>query len=122
RTIELAVALGAARVETLFFGVVAIDPAIAAITGQTAGIRAFYNVQYVPSGRLRLIKQWPRTSLQVSAEQGINPGNGVYLTSRSSNAGVNFSYSGLRHWNLGVNASYSRLGAVAQTVGTYTGY
>ena len=33
-----------------------------------------------------------------------------------------FSYNGLRHWNMGANGSYSRLGALAQNVGTYDGY
>ena len=35
---------------------------------------------------------------------------------------ANFSYTGLRHWNVGANAGFSRLGALAQNVGTYNGY
>ena len=67
RTIELAAAAGASRVETLFLGAVAIDPAIAAITGQTSGIKAFYSVQYIPTGRIRLTKQWRRATLEFHA-------------------------------------------------------
>ena len=122
RTIEFAVSLGGSRVETLFLGTVAIDPAIAAITGQSSGIRAFYNILYVPNGRARITKQWPRASLDFHGEQAISPGNGVYLTSRSTTLGVSFSYNGLRHWNVGANGGYSRLGALAQNVGTYDGY
>ena len=122
RTIELAVGAGAARVETLFLGAVTIDPAIAAITGQTTGIRAFYNILYIPTARVRLSRRWRTATLQLSASEDISPGNGVYLTSRSTNASIGFSYTGLRHWNVGSDITYSRLGALAQTVGTYDGY
>ena len=122
RSIELSVSAGAARAETLFLGAVAIDPAIAAITGQSSGIKAFYNVQYIPTGRVRLTRQWQRANLEFHASQDVTPGNGVYLTSRGLDVGGAFSYSGLRHWNIGANVSYARLGALAQNVGTYDGY
>jgi hypothetical protein len=109
-------------VESLFLAAVPVDPVIAAITGQTAGIRATYNVRYVPTGRVRLTKQMQRATAQISYSQQVTPGNGVYLTSRTEWAGGTFSYSGLRHWTISANTGYNKVSALAQTVGAYTGY
>lgn len=122
RSMELDIEAGGARVETLFLATVPIDPVIAAITGQTLGIRATYNVLYVPTGRIRLTKQMQRATAELSYAREISAGNGVYLTSRSESVGLGYSYSGLRHWNVGANAGYARLVALAQSVGTYEGY
>jgi hypothetical protein len=122
RSVEFAIDGGGARVETLFLASVPVDPVIAAITGQTSGIRATYNVRYVPTGRVRLTKQMQRATAQVGYSQQVSPGNGVYLTSRTEAAGATFSYSGLRRWNLAANTGYNRVSALAQTVGAYTGY
>jgi hypothetical protein len=122
RRVELALEGGGARVETLFFAQIPIDPAIAAITGQTTGIIAAYKVRYVPSGRIRLTKQMQHATAEVSYGRMISPGNGIYLTSLSEGASATFTYTGLHHWNVGGNLNYTRLGALAQSIGDYEGY
>jgi hypothetical protein len=122
RTVELALSAGGARVETLFARVVPVDPVIAAITGQTSGIQAFYGIHYYPAMNARLTKQWRRASANMEYRQGITPGNGVYLTSNSTIAGVGFSYTGARYWSVGVDLGYTRYSAVAQSVKPYDGY
>jgi len=122
RSLELGIAAGEARVETLFLATVPIDPVIAAITGQSVGIRAAYDISYVPTGRIRLTKHMQQARVELSYARDISAGNGVYLTSRSEWAGFTFSYTGLRHWNVGANGGYTRLAALAQSLGTYEGY
>jgi hypothetical protein len=122
RTLELGVEGGGARVETLFFTTVPIDPVIAAITGQTVAVRAAYNVRYVPTGRIRLTKQMQHATAELSYDRSISAGNGVFLTSRSEGVTATFSYRGVRHWNFGANAGYYHLGALAQPIGNYVGY
>jgi hypothetical protein len=122
RSVEFALQAGGSRVETLFLAAVPVDPIIAAITGQASAIRANYNVRYVPTGRVRLTKQMQRASAEVAYARFINPGNGVYLTSRNEFASATFSYTGLRHWTVAANTGYNKLAAVAQSLGTYTGY
>jgi hypothetical protein len=122
RSVELAVQAGAARVETLFLAPVPIDPAIAAITGQTTGIQAVHNVRYVPTARVRLTKQMRHATSELSYFQEVNPGNGLYLTSRNEGAYGSFSYNGKRRWTLSANLGYNKLHALAQGIGTYDGY
>jgi hypothetical protein len=119
---ELAATTGAARVESLFFGAVAIDPAIAAITGQSVAIRALYNIRYVPTGQLRLARVGQHTNLEARYSREISSGNGVYLTSQQEDASVTFGYTGVRHWYLSTTGQYSHLSAVAQVIGAYDGY
>jgi len=122
RSVEFSVQAGGARVESLFLSAVRLDPVIAAITGQTTGVQAIYDVRYVPTVRARLTKQMQRSRAEVSYGRSVNPGNGIFLTSRTEEATGSFSYQGLRHWSLSANVGYMKLGALAQGIGTYTGY
>src|SRR5207245_823029 len=82
-SVELSLTGGASRVETLHLVQVAVDPDVAAITGQTTGINASYKVRYVPTIQARLSKKLTRSLLAFSYERAVSPGNGVYLTSIS---------------------------------------
>jgi hypothetical protein len=121
RSLEMAVEAGGARVETLYQATVAIDPVIAAITGQSQGIQATYSVRYVPTGRFRLTKQMQKATATVGYSQGVTPGNGVYLTSREESATGSLSLKGTRHWYFTASGGYYRLSALAQSLGVYEG-
>lgn len=122
RSLEFSVGGGVSRVETLLLTTVPVDPVIAAITGQTAGIQAAYNLHYYPAARVRLTQQWQHANASLSYNQEVTPGNGVYLTSRGTTADLSLSYSGLRHWNIAGSFGYASMSAVAQSIGTYDSY
>ncbi len=113
---------GATRVESLGLHQVSIDPAIAVLVGQSFATVTFHALSYLPSAEIRLIRRFDRSALTMSASQGASPGNGVYLTSRQTNGGADYSYTGYRKMNVGASFGYSRLSAIGQTLGTYSGY
>src|SRR5207237_3166706 len=53
---------------------------------------------------------------------GFNPGNGVYLTSRSKTGSASYGYSVIRKWNLGASMSYATLGSLSQNLAQYSSY
>jgi hypothetical protein len=119
---QLSVRAGGARVETSNLMQVAIDPAIAAIIGQTVGIQAAYHLNYTPDVSARLINSFQRSQFTVSYINGVTPGNGVYLTSRTQAGTASYHYTGVRYWNFAVDGNYSRLSTIAQSLGTFTTY
>ena len=50
------------------------------------------------------------------------PGNGLFLTSTSTNAGLGYNYVGLRHWAISAGASYNRSQSVGNVIGEYGEY
>jgi len=83
RSWELQLQVGAGRVESLALQSVAVDPAIAAITGQTSGILAAYHLNYVPDATAGLTKAFRRSSLSFRYSRSVSAGNGAYLASQS---------------------------------------
>lgn len=68
-----------------------------------------------PSFQGTLTRSLRRTQLSVTAGQGINPGNGFFLASRSEYVSGFYSY-GLRGSNLGFGGTYSRFSSVSNAV------
>src|SRR5262249_31215743 len=99
-----------------------VDPAIAAITGQTTAIQAIYSVHYIPTGRVRLTKQMQRATAELSYGRDISAGNGVYLTSVTQSLQGSITYHGQRHWTFNGLLGYNRLGALSQSLGAYNAY
>jgi hypothetical protein len=121
-TWELRAQVGATRVESLALQIVTVDPAITAITGQTAGIVAAYRLNYVPSGILSLTKRLPHGSLAFLYNRGVTPGNGIYLTSAQEMGSVSYGYTGIRKWSFFASVGYDRLSSLLQTIGQYRSY
>ena len=120
--LQLAARIGGARVESLSLEEVTLDPAIAALLGVSVGVQATHQLHYVPDLTARLTESLRRSQFTLSFSDGVNPGNGVYLTSKMEAAFVSYSYTGVRHWNFGADANYSRLSALIQTLGAYASY
>jgi hypothetical protein len=116
---EMGFRAGVFRAETQQVVTVAINPVIAAITGQTAAVVANYSVVYSPMFNVRLNHAFRRGGCVVSYGRGATPGNGVFLTSRTDTAGFDCSYTAQRRWNLGAGAAYSKTSALGQTIGAY---
>jgi hypothetical protein len=119
---ELAADAGATRVEAAGLTQVNIDPAIAIIIGQNVAVVSYFRIVQVPTGDLRLVRRFDRSSLSMGYSIGAVPGNGVYLTSKQNAASVNYSYAGFRKVALGVNAAYGDLSTVGQSLGKYRNY
>ncbi len=99
---------------------VALNPVIAALLGTSVGQQAFYAADIFPSASFSLTGSFRNSSVSLTANQGVAPGNGVYLTSRQQSASAGYSYTGIRKWNFGVNASYTSLNSVGQGLQPYT--
>jgi hypothetical protein len=122
RSWELSLRAGAARVETLGLTRVAVDPVIAAITGQSIGVEAFYRINWIPAAEAMLTRSFRHSSLTISYARGITPGNGIYLTSRQESVNGNFSYTGIRKWNLGISGGYVTFNSLMQNLGRFESY
>lgn len=124
RNTEFLLSGGVARLELKGLQRVAVDPAIAALVGQSTTVQAFYGINYIPSAEVKLTRTYRKSTIGATARQGITPGNGLFLTSRQQTAGVFAGYTGLRRWNFSAGFSYMNLqgiGLTAGQYGTYTG-
>jgi hypothetical protein len=120
--LQLSLGVGAFRVESLGSQEVTLSPEVAAILGQTTGLQAVYRVNYIPQFQAALNYAHGRSTFSAAAGAGATPGNGVYLTSRSENAGLGYSYSGIRKVSLSFNAGVSQYSSVFQTLSIYRSY
>jgi hypothetical protein len=122
RTVELQFQVGAGRVESQALQQVTIDPAIAAITGQTSGIVVSHNVSYFPALGAGLTKTFRESTLALRYSRSVSAGNGVYLASEADSATGTYSYAGVRHWSFSASVGYSKLKDIQQSLGAYRGY
>jgi len=122
RRVQLSVRAGGARVESSALTEVPLDPAVAAILGTSVGVQAAYHRNYVPDITARLSYTYQHSNFGLSYANNVNPGNGVYLTSRNQSAGGSYSYTGIRYWNFGVDGGFSRMSTLIQTLGVYKSY
>jgi hypothetical protein len=122
RSWELALQAGVGRVETLTLERVAVDPVIAAITGQTGGILAAYHLNYLPDLAGSLTKAFQHGSLSFRYSRTISSGNGAYLASETDSATADYSYTGIRRWSFTAGGGYSKLRSIQQSIGAYEGY
>ena len=72
---------------------VALDPAIAALLGETEAIQAAYRLNYVPDMQVRLTDTFRQSQFTLAYLNQVIPGNGVYLTSRNNSGNVSYSYT-----------------------------
>jgi hypothetical protein len=122
RHVQLSARLGGARVESQSLTEVTLDPAVAALLGESQAIQAAYRLNYVPDIQVRLADTFRQSRFSLAYLNQVVPGNGVYLTSRNDTGNATYSYSGVRHWNFALNGSYGRMSTLVQTVGAYTAY
>ncbi len=122
RSTQFSATAGISRYENIFVVTVPIDPAIAAVIGISFAQRVSYQPNITPNLNARLSKTVPRGTLFLHASHGINPGNGLFLTSTSTNAGGGYNYTGLRHWSISAGANYNNSTSQGNVVGQYGGY
>jgi hypothetical protein len=102
--------------------IVPIDPAIAAVIGISSAQRVSYQANFTPNLGARLSKVVPRGTVFLSASHGINPGNGLFLTSTATDASAGYSYTGLRRWSITAGANYDKSNSQGNVIGSYGSY
>jgi hypothetical protein len=122
RSTQFSAIAGVTRFETVFVQSVAIDPAIAALIGISSAERVSYGKSYSPNVAFRLSKTVPRGTIFVTAAHMLMPGNGLFLTSTSTNAGLGYNYVGIRRWAVSAGADYDRSKSVGNVIGEYGQY
>jgi hypothetical protein len=108
---------GAMRVESKFIQEVPIDPMIAALLGIRTGTGVAHTISTVPSVGGRLSRTYSKGVAYLSGGHGITPGNGLFLTSYTTNATLGYTYTGLRRWSFSVGVGYN----VSRSTGTISG-
>jgi hypothetical protein len=122
RSLQFSALAGVARYENVFVEIVPIDPAIAAVIGVSSAQRVSYQKNYMPNIGARLSKVVPRGTVVLSVSNAIDPGNGLFLTSTSFNAGLGYSYTGLRRWAISAGVNYNRSISEGNVLGDYGDY
>jgi hypothetical protein len=122
RTAQFSAIAGVSRYETVFVQSVAIDPAIAALIGVSSAQRVSYQRNWSPNIAARFTKIVPRGAIYLNAGHMLTPGNGLFLTSTATTAGVGYNYTGLRHWAISAGANYNRSYSVGNVLGLYSEY
>jgi hypothetical protein len=110
---------GVIRVENRFNEVLPLDPVVAQLLGYAYGIQVVYNVGYVPTFSGRLSRTFRRGVFWMAGARSITPGNGLFLTSKMTDATIGYSYTGLRRWSFTSQAMYDRGASLGNVLGTY---
>ena len=100
----------------------AIDPAVAALIGVGSASRVSYQTDYIPNLSARVSRAVRKGTVFGSAAYMLNPGNGLFLTSKSTTAGVGYSYTGLKRWAISGSGTYNRSDSIGNVIGTYGSY
>ena len=122
RTVEFSGYAGIAYIETKFIQSIRLDPIIAAIIGQGQATSVIYRTDLAPNVGGRLSRSFHNGVFSINAASGVTPGNGLFLTSKMTNASVNYAYTGLRYWSASASAGYNHNTAISNVNGTYKGY
>jgi hypothetical protein len=110
---------GVFRTEVQGLQRVSFDPAIAALLGVSSGVSTFYRKNWLPSAEASLMRTFRSATLAFQYGRTINPGNGIFLTSRRELGQVTFSYTGIRRWSFSSTAGYSALSGLGQDLRQY---
>jgi hypothetical protein len=119
KTLEFSGYGGVMRAETKFEQSVPIDPAIAALIGESVGSVIVHRIDYVPNVAGRLSETFSRGVLYLSGGHTVTPGNGLFLTSEATTASAGYTYTGRRHWSFAAQAAYDRAKSVGNVLGYY---
>jgi len=116
---EFSGSFGASRLEQTALVSVPIDPVIAALLGIGSATEISHLVTWVTSGGARLSKGFRQGVAYIGISRGVNPGNGLFTTSISTDASVGYTYTGLRRWSFGARGQYDRSKSVGNIQGNY---
>jgi hypothetical protein len=110
---------GVLRSEIKFIQTVPLDPVVQLLLGVKEGAAVGYSKRSVPHFGGRVSRTFSRGVLYMSGGETIVPGNGLFLTSRATNARAGYSYTGLRVWSLSASMDYLAAKSISNVVGGY---
>jgi len=116
---ELSGFAGFARVENRFERTVPLPPEVEALLGTATGAEVTYNVAYIPNIRVRLSRTFSRGVIYAMGGREVMPGNGLFLTSSSTNFSGGYTFTGVRNWSFGINGAYARAESLGNVIGQY---
>ena len=117
---NLQLSAGGFRSENERLTQVALDPLLAAITGQSTLLQAFRGVSYQPLIQATIARQFQRGSLSFFYNRTIHPGNAFLTTAVNERGGTQYSYTATERLNFGFTVNAQRSSALVQNVGRYT--
>jgi hypothetical protein len=122
RGTQLRTRFGATHQETLGYATVALDPALAAILGQSSTIINSYSQRWISDISVELVRDFRRSrTASLAYARGQSPGNGVLLTSVQETYSAGYVTSFFRR-RLPINVGFDRtsLTSSSQNFGAFT--
>ena len=110
---------GFSRIENRFEQLVPLAPALQALLGYVSVPAVSYSVSILPNVNVRLSRSFSQGVAFISGERMVMPGNGLFLTSTTTNANAGYNFTGLRRWSFGINASYQWAQSLGNVGGRY---
>jgi hypothetical protein len=125
RNMNLSVRAGGTRYDTQSLNTVTPNPLVQAVLGIQAGVEKDYFVGYAPDLSVSLTRNLRTSSIGASFSEGITPGNGLILTSRSQSESVFWNLPTFRNYAAQLGAGHSNLSGYANgdgSAGNYANY
>jgi hypothetical protein len=122
KTLEITGYGGVTRSETKFVQIVPVDPAIAALLGIPSVQQVVYAIRLIPNVSARVSRKVHNGLYYASGGHLVTPGNGLFLTSESTNIGGGYNYTGLRQWSFSLNGYYNHSTSFGNISGNYGSY
>jgi hypothetical protein len=111
---------GAMRVESKFIQVVPSDPIILELLGIPNTTQIFHAATWHPRLSGRLSWTFRNGIIQFSGARSMTPGNGLFLTSYTSNVMGGYTSTGLRTWSFTVRGGVISSSATGNIAGNYS--
>ena len=109
RTWSLHAGAGPYRAESERLIAIAVDPFIAALTGQTSTISVFHGIRTGLGAQAGISGVKRHHSFNASYRRAVDPGNGLTLTALNDFGQVSYGYQASRNWSFGAALFASRL-------------
>jgi len=122
RSLEFSGYAGIMWAETKFIQTVPLNPLVASLLGQSTGNVIVHNLYRVPNFHARLSRTFRNGLLYAGASRTINPGNGLFLTSKVTAAFGGYTFTGLRRWSFSTEFSGGWNQSLANVIGAYQDY
>ena len=100
----------------------ALDPVLAAILGRSSGSEVFETNNLLAGGSLGITRTIRRSSVAITAQRAVTPGNGFFLTSINEGVGATVNHNFSRDLSLNAILNYSKLTSLGFTSGAFTGW
>ena len=99
-----------------------LDPVLAAILGRKSGSEVFETNNRLVGGSAGISRKIRRSNVSISAQRGVTPGNGFFLTSINEGFGASILHNFSRDLSFTGNTGYNKMSSLGFTSGAFTGW